>query len=449
MISGRQPSISQSRQSNTRAWTTGARAAADVCVLGGGVIGLCSAYFLAKEGFKVTLFDRSASADGKLHGTAPGSAGLIVPSHVVPMAAPKVMAQGIRWLLNPESPFYIRPRLSWDLAKWLWKFRNNCTDQHVKDSGPILRLLQMESVSLFDQFAKNDGFSFEFEKRGLLNVFIKSFSLEAECSALESRRNLYPSFKVLDREQVREVEPNLSQRVIGGILHTEDAHVQPAKFLSGLADQLQRMGVVILSNTIVHGMETEAGVVPAVATNRGRYLADQWVVAGGSWSSVLVRNLGICLPVEAGKGYSITVPRTHDLPSIPTYLAEAKVATTPFQDSFRFAGTLELAGLDERINQRRVTGILRSAREYLSADGDWDCIAPSVGLRSCSPDGLPIIGRLPNFDNLIVATGHGTVGLSLGPITGKLVSQIASRDDPAVDMGMLRADRFFSICNRS
>ncbi len=224
--------------------------------------------------------------------------------------------------------------------------------------------------------------------------------------------------------------------------HLEDAQLDPALFVQGLAARVQQHGAVIYTRTEVIGFETDANRITAVKTTRGDFYPDQVVLATGAWSPKVVRDLRLKLPIQSAKGYSITVRRPDSCPRIPLMLGEAKVAMTPLGTTLRFAGTLELAGFDLTINRRRVDAIRRAVSEYLVGTSGTELIEIWRGLRPCTPDGLPMIGRCESFENLIVATGHAMLGISLGPITGTLVAQIACGEPATIDLTALQVERF-------
>ncbi len=408
----------------------------EVIVIGGGIIGVCSAYFLAKKGIKVTLFERDEICSGASY----GNAGLIVPSHSVPLSAPGVVSKGLRWLLNPESPLYIRFRFDIDLLTWIWKFWRSCTEEHVKRSLPILVSLQRESLSLFEQFARN-GLNFCFQRKGTMTVFNDHQSFEEGVKEADLLREFGIESEVLFSNEVRGKEPLLSESVVGGIYFPGDAHLDPAAFVSDLARKVEQMGSEIVTKSEVFRLKVSGRKVLSVQTTKGEYKADVVVLSAGAWSPNLVRDLGMKLPIQPAKGYSITLHEPDKIPSIPLMLSEVRVAVTPLDGRLRLGGTLELAGLDLSINQRRVNAIRRGAEQYLppiKSDREevW------CGLRPCTPDGLPILGRPSKLDNLIIASGHGILGVSLGPITGKIVAQLVCGETIGYDLKPLSPDRF-------
>jgi len=409
-----------------------------VLVIGGGVIGVCSAYYLVREGWAVTLVEKGDVGAGSSY----GNAGLIVPSHSVPLAAPGVLLKALKWMLDPESPFYIKPRLDWALLAWLWRFGAACTLPRLRRAMPILRDLSYASLALYRELAALGELDFGFRQDGVLAVFRteKGYEEAVHESHLLAEAGL--SAKLLDGEAARALEPSLRRDVIGAVLFPDDAHLVPDAFVAGLARVGERLGVRIRTATEVLGFGFDGNRIVTVETTRGNFEPDVVILAAGAWVPRLAELLRVAVPIQPAKGYSVTCERPADGPRIPLLLGEAKVAVTPMGDRLRFAGTLELAGLDLSINRRRVAAMMRAARQYVARTDDLPVVEVWRGLRPCTPDGLPIIGRSKRWENLILATGHAMIGVSLGPITGKLVAQLASNQEPIIDVGALVPDRF-------
>ncbi len=408
----------------------------DVLIIGGGIIGVCSAYYLARHGLKVTLVEQNEICSGASY----GNTGLIVPSHSFPISAPGVVAKGLKWLLNMESPLYIRFRFDIDLLAWLCKFWRSCTEENVKRSLPLLAALQRDSLSLFEQFACN-GLKFGFQRKGTMTVFKTQQGFEESVKEAELLRKQGIEFEVLSEEEVRKKEPLVSESVIGGIYFPGDAHLDPAKFVLAIAEQVKQMGADIFTKSKVVGFEVKGRHVVSVQTTKGEHQADMVILTAGAWSPNLTRSLGVKLPIQPAKGYSITLYEPDRIPSIPLMLNEVRVAVTPIDGRLRLGGTLELAGLDLSINQRRLNAIRHGVEQYLLS---IKCQREEVwcGLRPCTPDGLPIIGRPSKLDNLFIASGHGTLGVSLGPITGKIVALLVCGETVDWDLQLLSPDRF-------
>lgn len=410
----------------------------DVLIIGGGVVGVCAAYYLAREGRSVTLVEK----DDVSAGASYGNAGLIVPSHAVPLAAPGVLTQGLRLLLDADGPFYIKPRMDLELVRWLWQFQAACREAPMRRGIPILAALGRASHELFKELIAGNGLQCGYEQRGWLLLFNSQGGFEEGCREAGLLRDYGIESQVLDAAAARRMEPNVTPSVIGAVYYPEDAHLIPNQFVRELARLAESLGASIQTGVEVLGFETSGRRISAVVTTRGDFDANQVVLAAGAWSPTVARDLRLRFPIQSAKGYSITVKSPPTSPRVPLYLTESKVAVTPMGETLRLSGTLELAGLDLSVNRRRVAAIERATRQYLSGMESLELVEIWRGLRSVTPDGLPIIGRSDALENLIVAAGHGMLGISLGPVTGKLVSQIIAGESPSVDLKPLRLERF-------
>jgi D-amino-acid dehydrogenase len=440
----------------------------NVIIIGGGAIGLCSAYYLHKAGASVTVIDKGEFG----HGSSLHNAGYVCPSHFIPLASPGIIAKGLKWMLSPTSPFYIKPRFDSDFISWAWKFRQSCTQENVKRAMPLLRDLGNASLDLYREFvAMSDrtlnessmarpvgsprpsekGFDFEWKEKGLLTLYRTEGGRHHCEEEAELAAKLGIEAKLYDNAGLQSLEPNVEMRAGGGLYFPGDCHMTPAKFVVGLAKYLEANGVKLIKNKTVLGFvrrtpfgEVRGNRIVEVKTSDGNLMADEFVLAGGSWSPTIAKELGIKLLIQAGKGYSVTIDRKDRKPEIPFILSEARVAVTPMGDTIRFAGTMEIAGLNTSITRRRVDAILNSLQHYFGGfeKSDFDGVEPWAGLRPVSPDGLPYVGRFKSYPNLIAATGHAMVGISLATVTGKLVSEIATNMNPSIDISLLSPDRF-------
>jgi D-amino-acid dehydrogenase len=407
-------------------------------VLGGGVVGVSAAYYLARAGWQVSVLDK----DDVCAGSSYGNAGLLVPSHAIPLAAPGALWTGLTWMLDPASPFYVKPRLDPALLAWLWRFGAACTAAHVRRAGPVLKALSEASLQLYDELARLDGLEFGYRRDGLLKVFRTAAGWRdgrAEARRLEA---LGIAVTALDGDAARALEPSLRPDVAGALFFEGDAHLTPDRFVRGLARVAGTLDAQMLPRTEVLGFVTAGRRIRGVETTRGDFEADEVVLATGAWSPGLLAALRLRLPIQAAKGYSVTCRRPAGAPRRPLLLGEARVAVTPMGETLRLAGTLELAGLDLSIDRRRVEAVRQSAGRYLALGEEPIVTEVWRGLRPCTPDGLPALGRPRRLDNLIVATGHAMLGVSLGPITGRLVAQLACGQAPALDLTPLDPDRF-------
>jgi len=415
-----------------------------ILVIGGGVIGLCTAYYAMRQGHRITIIERGAANHDSC---VLGSAGMITPSHFVPLAAPGMVGMGLRMMWNPESPFYVRPRLSGDLLGWAWKFFRASNATQAERAAPLLRDLALASRRCFEEFAALPDHDFGLVKKGLLMLCKTEERLAEEAHAAKQAVQLGIPAEVLTPAQTAQLEPALRMDITGAVYFPQDCHLTPQRFMATLTRALEKGGVTFSWSTEVNGWRRNCERVQAARTNRGEISADEFVVAGGSWSPRIAAGLRLRLPMQPGKGYSITLPGTKRLPAICSILTEARVAVTPMDSGLRFGGTMELTGLDQSINPARVRGIIKSVPKYFPefAADDFRGLPVWCGLRPCSPDGLPYLGRFRRYQNLSVATGHAMMGLSLGPITGKLMAEILSEQKPALDLDLLSPDRYSSL----
>ncbi|HAM73772.1 MAG TPA: FAD-dependent oxidoreductase [Verrucomicrobiales bacterium] len=412
-----------------------------VLIVGGGVIGLCTAHYALERGHRVTLLERGPATHDSC---SLGNAGMVVPSHFVPLAAPGAVALGLKWMWNPASPFYIKPRLDWDLLAWGWKFFRSANAAHVARSAPLIRDLSLASRALFADLAARHGDGFGFTPRGLLMFCKTPHALEEEARAAEQARSLGIPAEVLSAEAVAKLDPGVRYDIAGAVYFPKDCHLDPGRFIGAMTRSLVERGADLRFDSEVTDWSTSGDRVTGVETASGRVTADEYVVAGGSWSPGVARGLAARLPMQAGKGYSLTLKTPRQLPALCSIFTEARVAITPIGGALRFGGTMEIAGMDESINPVRVRGIIQAVPRYFPEfrPEDFEGVPVWRGLRPCSPDGLPYVGRLPRWRNASVATGHAMMGLSLGPITGRLMSEILSGDPPSMDLRLLDPSRF-------
>ncbi|HEX4075804.1 MAG TPA: FAD-dependent oxidoreductase [Candidatus Acidoferrales bacterium] len=410
----------------------------EALVIGGGSIGVCSAYSLSSKGKQVTVVDQGLVGAGCSY----GNAGVVAASHIVPLAAPGVLLQGLRWLFDPDGPFYIKPRLDPQLALWLWRFAMACRQKPTLRGTSLLSELTRASLPLFRELANTDGVGFYFREKGSLTLYRNPGQFQADVKATQMLKGYGIDSTILDRNGVRGFEPRVSSQVVGGIHFPGDAHLNPSKFVTRLACHAQKLGARFLSQTEVVDFETRDGKIRKVKTTRGDFEPDDVVLAAGSWSGQLAKRLKLSLSIQPAKGYSLTF-KCSGLDECPPFnLSEAKVIVTPMGNTLRFAGTLELAGLDFSVNQGRARAVQSAVGNYLSGMEHLELLEIWRGLRPLTPDGLPIIERSRTWENLIIATGHGMQGIALGPITGKLVSELACRETPSIKIEGLGERRF-------
>lgn len=409
----------------------------DVAIIGGGVIGVCTAYYLTRMGREVTIFEQAEIGSGSSF----GNAGLIVPGYSIPLAHPGALGQGLRWMLRRDSPFYVRARMDWDLMKWLWKFWAASNDNRMREGLSILSNLGYASLELLKIIVAEEHLDCEFQQKGWLMAYLTQKGLDSAAQESRLLNEVGVKTVVLDQQEMFKKEPGLRSDLSGGVYFPNEAHLNPDEFVQALARKTKQNGTYMITGVRVTGIRPGGKLGIKIRTTQGDFLADQVVLATGAWTSELAKDINTYIPLQAAKGYSVTIPAKRNI-KLPLYLSEAKVAVTPLRAGIRLAGTLELTGMDLRINHRRVDGIVASASKYLQLPEGNSRAEPWSGLRPCTPDGLPIIGRVRDHNNLYIATGHCMLGMTLGPVTGKLIAQLMCDEKLDMSLEPFSAGRF-------
>lgn len=404
-------------------------------------MGLSCAYYLHKEGYRVQVLDKSAM-DG---GASYVNAGYLTPSHIISLASPGMMAKGIKWMFNSSSPFYLKPRADLEFLKWAWYFHRSSTRQKVERSIPIIANINVLSKQLYQEMHDSgDLGDFQLEKKGLLMLFKSEKAGRHELEVMKRVQDLGLEARELSLGELSAMQPGLSPDIKGAIHYLCDAHTTPDQVMEKMKSYLLGQGVEIHASTEVTGFAHSGDTLSGVITSGGDFPADEVVLASGSWSPKLVRSLGLKLSLQAGKGYRIDMHRPTPV-KYPAILMEAKVAVTPMEGFTRFAGTMELSGVNHNILKNRVAAIAAMGRDYYPGlDFTTEELeGAACGLRPVTPDGLPYIGRVKPWKNLSLATGHAMMGWSLGPATGKLVTEIISGRPTSMALDGLHPDRHF------
>ena len=409
-------------------------------IIGGGIIGLCSAYYLQKEGHKVTIVDQSNLDAGASY----VNAGYLSPSHLIPLSAPGVMKQGLKWMFNSSSPLYIKPRLDLDFLKWAWAFNKSCNTNHVQKSAPVIRDISVLSQELYDDIKSSENFTYHYDKKGLLMLCQTEKMLEEEVKMAELAQNHGLAAREVNGEEIKQLEPNVEINAIGATYYQGDSHITPNEFMNDMKAHLKSARVQFYTNEKVEDLEFQNKKIISIHTNKQILRADEFVLAAGSWSSFLSKKLGLQLLLQAGKGYRINTEKPTGI-TIPAIMAESKAAVTPMNGFTRFAGTMEIAGINHNINKVRVEAIANATTRYypdiVLTKEEKDNAA--CGLRPVSPDGLPYIGKSEKCNNLTIATGHAMMGWSMATATGRLVSEIISEQKPSLGLNPFHPDRKF------
>lgn len=410
----------------------------DILIIGGGVVGVSCAHELAKRGASVTILERDRIG----RGCSFGNAGWLTPSQAVPLANPSMVFKSFRWMLDPESPLYIQPRLDPGYLKWLISFL--LASKRSKFEPATMALVQLcnASVDMWEALAKRRPDFPSFERHGLLAVYENAASFEAARAANELIARAGVRVERWSADDVSAREPAIIGKQVGGYHFPDDAHCRPFEAVRVMTEEAVSAGVRIVEGADVFSVSPASGNAPRVVhTTTGTFSASNIVLAAGSWSEELGKMLDVRIPVLGAKGYSMLLPKANPHPTRSIYLIERKVAVNPHNDALRIAGTLELVKNDFSINKRRVDVILRGAKGMLNI-GDPPVVHEVWrGLRPCTPDGMPVIGRARGRGDVWLATGHQMAGLKTAPGTGVLLAQLMTGETPSFDPTPFR-DRF-------
>lgn len=409
-------------------------------IIGGGIIGLSTAYYLVQQGWEITIVDKTDLTDSCSY----GNLGMIVPSHFVPLAAPGIVAQGIRWMFNSKSPFYVKPSVSLQLIQWGLKFIQSANQKHVDESGPHLTAINLLSKQLYETLSKEPGFDFSFEKKGIMMYYKTEKVAEEEIHMAEKAQQMGLDVAVLNKAEAQQIEPEIALDVLGAVHYRCDAHLYPNKLNQQLIQYLKAKGVTFVLGESITRIETRQQNIEAVVVGDKKITAEKFIIAAGSWMPSLLKMINIHLPMMPGKGYSFTEEMNQVQMQVPSILCEARVAITPMNQQIRFGGTMEIGPINQQINMNRVRGIVESIPAYMpglkvnmpAENKVW------YGFRPCSPDGLPYIGYADKYKNLLIAGGHAMMGLSLGPATGNLIASLAAEQPTAIPIHAFNPSRF-------
>ena len=409
-------------------------------IVGAGIIGLSTAYYLQKSGWEVTVLEKNDGTDS----CSFGNAGMIVPSHFTPLASPGIVARGVRWMFDSKSPFYVNPFPSWPLIQWGYQFIRHANRKNAEHGAPYLRDLSLLSLALYKELSACPDFDFSLEEKGILMYFKTQKTAEEEIHTAETARTLGLDAEPLTKEQVERLEPDIGLNILGAVHYHCDAHLNPNKLMAQLKKYIINQGALLFTGESALSMEIQQGVINKIKTKENDYAGDVFILAGGSWLPELTRMAGLNIPMMPGKGYSVTENNPPVRLNIPAILCEARVAITPMNGFMRYGGTMEIASVNHHINLKRVEGILDAVPKYFSN------LQPKMpdtkeiwyGFRPCSPDGLPYIGSAKKIKNLMIAGGHSMMGLGLGPATGKVISEMCNHQKTSVKTDAFDPERF-------
>lgn len=409
-----------------------------VVVIGAGVIGLGCAFELAKDGHEVTALDAGRPGEG----ASIGSAAKVALAECAPVPAPGMVIQGLKWMLNPDSPLYVRPSLRPDFVRFMISMARHCNADDFRRGLETHLALAATSIEVLDEW-RDDGISYEEHDKGVILAYERKAGFEdrRRYDDLFTEHGYVP--EVLDAAALHTKEPSLSERIRHGLFYSRDRQIAPRSFTDALVKRVEEFGHAVLPHRRVVGFEKKGGRVQAVRTETEDYPADLVVIAAGVACGPLTRELGSPIPVRPGKGYSVDYHHAPTGLKTPVTFEDAHVAVTPLNGMLRIAGTMEFTGIETKIRARRVEAMKRSAAAgFRDWDDTVDHAVPWAGLRPMTPDGLPVVGQLPGVQNVLIASGHGMLGLTLAPSTAKIVASLARGETPAEVVRSINPDRF-------
>jgi D-amino-acid dehydrogenase len=406
------------------------RAEQAVTIIGGGIIGASSAYYLNQSGWRVTLIDQKQFGEGASY----GNCGLILPGHVLPLNIPGTFFKAFKWMLDPAAPLYVKPRLDYNLFSWFLKFLLRCNKKHLQEAASARSSVLIGAVSLFDELIQEenikcdwtkDGVHYlfstqeEFEKYRKLDAFIAQFGTPAE---------------ELSAQEFIKREPTFRPDIAGSWFYKGAAHLRPDYLMKELKRVLQDRGVSIIENVKINSFSIENNKIISAITATDTFKADEFVLATGAWTSKFNQSLNCKIPIQPGKGYSITMDEYESGPETACILEEAGAVVTPWPSGFRLAGTMEFSGFDETINPKRIAALSKNANQFLPISSSKTATEIRYDWRPMTYTGLPIIDKMPKYKNMTLAAGHNMIGLSMGPATGKMVAALLNETKPDLDM---------------
>lgn len=410
-----------------------------IIVVGAGIIGLSCAHYLSEAGYRVTVIDKDGVAQGCSH----GNCGYICPSHVLPLTEPGAISIAMKSLFKPDAPFRVKPRLSPALWIWMLQFARRCTHRQMLAGAIPLKAILDSSMNEYRRLVADGALEGEWKEKGLLYVFrtAKGMGTFAEADRLLAE-HFGVSATRIEGADLPDLEPALKPGLAGAFNYPEDTHVRPDVLTRNWASNLRAKGVEIIEQCELRGVEKREGKALRLATTKGDMTADKFVFATGALSAKLGPELQCRIPIEPGKGYSVTMKRPTICPERPMLFPEHKVGVTPFDAGYRLGSMMEFAGFDESIRERRIQQLRNSAEPYLIEPHTEEVEEKWFGWRPMTWDSLPIIGRAPRLGNVWLATGHNMLGLSLGPATGRLIAEMVQGKETHIDAAGFSPARF-------
>lgn len=413
--------------------------AESVAIVGGGIIGIACAFYLSRAGYRVTVIDQGRIAGACSH----GNCGYITPSHVLPLTQPAALPEALRSLFTPDAAFRVKPRLNPGFWRWMWQFARRCNHQQMLSAGVHLKAILDSSIHEYRQLVDALPLECEWQNSGLLYALqtpagLHNFAAEAKLLT----EHFGVRAQQLDSKQLVEFEPALKSGLSGGFHFPDDASVRPDRLTSAWYTYLEKMGVTFIEQCTLMTIEKAGRKITQLMTSRGPLQADHYIIAAGAWSAILARQLGCPVPVEPGKGYSLTMQRPEHCPQYPILLPEHHVGVSPFAKGYRLGSMMEFAGYDTSIPDKRMQQLKNSARHYLLEPFTQAIEETWYGWRPMTWDSLPIIGRVPELNNAFLATGHNMLGVSMAAATGRIIAELVQEKPVHLDISAFSPSRF-------
>jgi D-amino-acid dehydrogenase len=411
-----------------------------VIIVGGGVNGLCTAYYLQKKDFDVTVIDNGDISDS----CSFGNMGFLSPSHFIPLASPGIVAEGLRHMMSSTSPFYIKPRLNLPFLQWALQFYKNSNQKVVNKNSPSLSNILNLSRHLMNEIRDEIGDVFEMEEIGCMMMCHAQKTYEEELKVADAGEKLGLKVERLNRDELQKREPDVELDIYGAVLFKDDAHIHPGKFMVAMKNYLQKNGVTFQLNTAVTGFKKGEKKIEEVITDKGSFTGKEIILTPGSWLPEVAKMLGLKLLLQGGKGYSYTYDYVEKNIKYPAILVDGRCAITPWKHQLRIGGTMEFSGNNKNVLVNRMQGIYNSVKKFYPGlkidfppkDKIW------TGLRPVTPDGLPYIGKTAKYENVFVGGGHAMLGISEGAATGKILSDVIEKGSAPIDISAFKVERF-------
>jgi D-amino-acid dehydrogenase len=416
----------------------------DVIIVGGGIIGLACAHYLLEENKTVRIIEQDLIGSGASH----GNCGLLYFSGLIPLCSPGVVRHEIYRTFFGKSSLYIKPTLDIDLILWLLKFAAHCTASHMNAASKANYDIIVYSRNLFETLFSEHVIECDFEKKGLLYLFKnrKYFKNYKATSTFLEKFGF--GAKALGRDEALQLEPAINKDIAGAWYNEHIWHLRPEMLVDSWKKLLIKNGLIIEEKCKMMDFEIKNGKIKHVNTVKGQYKADAFILATGAWTPEIKKQLKLTLPVQPGKGYSITMERPDKSCKIPCYFYEKNIVATPWKTGYRLGGTMEFSGFSDELNKKRLSRLTSGAKEYLNTPVGHPIIKQGTGLeewtglRPMTYDDLPIIDRSPFQNNLFIATGHGMLGITMATGTGKAVCDLICNDKAQIDLAPFSMDRF-------